>query len=334
MVQTQRVAAVADAASASAPAPDDGLLDVSEVARQNLKKAANACRRYGWLSFWVQLVLNTVAAVVLLFSLAFTSQVWFAPCLALSHAVDPLPCLCCRVGAALRRLTSAPACTSQKVSAPCLKHASSLRCVLLQNGPSISVYLTLFGIVLGFLSLFWSFGYVRLSRKLRAFLDATNMDAAPKIRRSDVISMLEKVRVLHSATGACLPACLQLAWQEQAAGQVAIHQERGYLSAYCHFSLTGRQGRGSGLSGGDDALPVWWSGAAGTAAVQPGWHQLKWSAWHRLGVEGPAPCSPPPPAANPHKHAGRPFLLNPYLSPACPASHSIYLSPALPCRVL
>ena len=48
---------------------------VSEVARQNLKKAANACRRYGWISFWVQLVLNSVAAVVLLFSLAFTSQV-------------------------------------------------------------------------------------------------------------------------------------------------------------------------------------------------------------------------------------------------------------------
>jgi hypothetical protein len=61
-------------------------LDVSEVARQNLKKAASACRRYGWLSFWVQLVLNTVAAVVLLFSLAFTSQARLClilPCLAL-----------------------------------------------------------------------------------------------------------------------------------------------------------------------------------------------------------------------------------------------------------
>lgn len=54
--------------------------------------------------------------------------------------------------------------------------------------------MTLFGIVLGFLSLFWSFGYVRLSRKLRAFLDAPSLDQAPKIRRSDVIAMLEKVR--------------------------------------------------------------------------------------------------------------------------------------------
>lgn len=107
---------------------------VSEVARQNLKKAANSCRRYGWISFWVQLVLNSVAAVVLLFSLAFTSQ----------------------------------------------------------NGPSISLYLTFFGILLGFLSIFWSFGYVRLSRKLRAFLEAPNLDVAPKIRRSDVITMLER----------------------------------------------------------------------------------------------------------------------------------------------
>ncbi len=39
-----------------------------------------------------------------------------------------------------------------------------------------------------------SSGYVRLSRKLRAFLEAPNLDVAPKIRRSDVITMLERVR--------------------------------------------------------------------------------------------------------------------------------------------
>lgn len=38
-------------------------------------------------------------------------------------------------------------------------------------------------------------GYVRLSRKLRAFLEAPNLDVAPKIRRSDVITMLERVRL-------------------------------------------------------------------------------------------------------------------------------------------
>ena len=47
---------------------------LSEVARQNLLRAGLACRRYGWISFWVQLVLTCVAAVITLFSLAFTTQ--------------------------------------------------------------------------------------------------------------------------------------------------------------------------------------------------------------------------------------------------------------------
>ena len=49
---------------------------------------------------------------------------------------------------------------------------------------------------MGFLSTFWSFGYTRLSLKLKAFLDAASVETAPKIRRSDVINMLEKVRQL------------------------------------------------------------------------------------------------------------------------------------------
>lgn len=61
------------------------------------------------------------------------------------------------------------------------------------QGPSVSLYLTLFGILLGFLSTFWSFGYTRLSGRLRAFLDASSADTAPTVRRSDVINMLEKV---------------------------------------------------------------------------------------------------------------------------------------------
>lgn len=138
--QRQRVVQVSAAAAAASPPPPASGADVSEVARQNLKKAAVACRRYGWIAFWVQLVLNTVAAVVLLFSLAFTSQ----------------------------------------------------------NGPGISLYLTLFGIVLGFLSMFWSFGYVRLSRKLKTFLDAPpSATDTPKVRRSDVIAMLEKGAVIN-----------------------------------------------------------------------------------------------------------------------------------------
>jgi hypothetical protein len=37
----------------------------------------------------------------------------------------------------------------------------------MQNGPAVSLYLTLFGIVAGFVSTFWSFGYTRLARRLR-----------------------------------------------------------------------------------------------------------------------------------------------------------------------
>lgn len=50
-------------------------LAVSEAARKALNRAADACRRVGWISFWVQLSLSVVSAGILLFSVAFTSQV-------------------------------------------------------------------------------------------------------------------------------------------------------------------------------------------------------------------------------------------------------------------
>lgn len=115
---------------------DEGIPD---AARQNLENAASACKRFGWISFWFQLVLTNVAAVIILFSMAFTAQ----------------------------------------------------------QGPQISMYLTTFGIMTGFLSTFWSFGYIRLSRKLMAFLDADGSGTAPRIRRSDVITMLEKGAIIN-----------------------------------------------------------------------------------------------------------------------------------------
>ncbi len=108
-----------------------------EVARQNLESAYSLCRRFGWFSFWYQLSLTTVAAIVTLFSMAFSSQ----------------------------------------------------------QSPQTTLYFTLFGVITGCLSTFWSFGYVRLSRKLRLFLD----DSAgnKKVRRSDVINMLEKGAIIN-----------------------------------------------------------------------------------------------------------------------------------------
>lgn len=62
---------------------------------------------------------------------------------------------------------------------------------LSQNGPSISLYLTLFGVVAGFLSTFWSFGYTRLSRRLYRYLSA-GADDSKRIRKSDVLSTLAR----------------------------------------------------------------------------------------------------------------------------------------------
>ena len=111
---------------------------IPDVARQNLESAWSVCKQYGWISFWFQLVLTIVAAVVVLFSMAFTSQ-----------------------------------------------------------SPQTSVYLTLFGVVTGFLSTFWSFCYVRLSRKLWQFLDSDGAENAPRVRRTDVINMLEKGAIIN-----------------------------------------------------------------------------------------------------------------------------------------
>jgi hypothetical protein len=46
-----------------------------EAARKALGRATRAIQRYGWLSFWTQLTLSVVSGVILLFSVAFTSQV-------------------------------------------------------------------------------------------------------------------------------------------------------------------------------------------------------------------------------------------------------------------
>ena len=47
---------------------------LGEAARKALARATRAMTRYGWISFWTQLTLSVVSAVILLFSVAFTSQ--------------------------------------------------------------------------------------------------------------------------------------------------------------------------------------------------------------------------------------------------------------------
>ena len=54
---------------------DTEVVPVSDVARRALEAAANSTGQTGWFSFWLQLALSIVSAVILLFSVAFTSQV-------------------------------------------------------------------------------------------------------------------------------------------------------------------------------------------------------------------------------------------------------------------
>lgn len=60
----------------------------------------------------------------------------------------------------------------------------------LQNGPSISLWLTLFGVVAGFLSTFWSFGYTRLSRRLYKYLSTGPDDNSKRVKKTDVLNTL------------------------------------------------------------------------------------------------------------------------------------------------
>ena len=71
------------------PDPLDDTPAINEAARKALSKAAVACRRIGWFSFWTQLSLSIVSAGILLFSVAFTSQVRCMP------FFPGLACLCC-----------------------------------------------------------------------------------------------------------------------------------------------------------------------------------------------------------------------------------------------
>jgi len=120
-------------APAPAPAP------MNEAARKALFKATRAVRRYGWTSFWAQLTLSIVSAVILLFSVAFTSQ----------------------------------------------------------GGPRASLYLTLLGIVAGFLSAFWNFGYTRTALRMQEYLDAPPSGEAPKVKKQAVVDMVTRGVVIN-----------------------------------------------------------------------------------------------------------------------------------------
>ena len=237
---------------------------MGDAARKALSRATNAVRRYGWLSFWAQLTLSVVGGVILLFSVAFTSQVCASstrtlgctPCLSvwglrchLIHrtACGGQVCVCC-FGAHIRHACgckrpgqpSMRATEPNPMLQPCVAstgpapasflHACSPATLVLvwpsqhsawtgsrarllrpfqpgglrlsckvtvlavlalpfrcaQSGPKASLYLTLFGILAGFLSTFWNFGYTRTALKMQMYLDAAPGQEVPKVKKQQV----------------------------------------------------------------------------------------------------------------------------------------------------
>lgn len=88
-------------------------------------------RRYGWIGFWTQLTLSVVSGVILLFSVAFTSQ----------------------------------------------------------SGPKASLYLTLVGILAGFMSTFWNLGYQRTSARMQEYLDGVTV---AKVKKQQVMELITR----------------------------------------------------------------------------------------------------------------------------------------------
>jgi hypothetical protein len=55
-----------------------------------------------------------------------------------------------------------------------------------QTGPRASLYLTLVGILAGFLSTLWNFGYTRTGLKMQQYLDSGGAEGAPKVKKQNV----------------------------------------------------------------------------------------------------------------------------------------------------
>lgn len=70
----------------------------------------------------------------------------------------------------------------------------------MQSGPKASLYLTLVGILAGFLSTFWSFGYQRTAAKMQEYLDGANV---AKVKKQQVSRRCASVCAGNWGKGAC-----------------------------------------------------------------------------------------------------------------------------------
>jgi Protein of unknown function (DUF3611) len=61
------------------PIDSDSSFALTPEQRRSMTYSSQALRRWGWVSFWIQLALSLVSAVILLFSVAFTAAVRVLP---------------------------------------------------------------------------------------------------------------------------------------------------------------------------------------------------------------------------------------------------------------
>ena len=63
----------------------------------------------------------------------------------------------------------------------------------MQNGPSVTLYLTLFGIGASFLSTFWAYQYTRLAKRLRLYATRGPQGAEGRLTKASVRKQLWQV---------------------------------------------------------------------------------------------------------------------------------------------
>ena len=64
-----------------------------------------------------------------------------------------------------------------------------------QNGPSVTLYLTLFGIAASFLSTFWAHQYTKLARRLRLYAARGPQGSEGRLTKASVRKQLWQVRL-------------------------------------------------------------------------------------------------------------------------------------------
>lgn len=165
---------------------DDAANRFTEAAKANLRSAQASLQRVGFINFWLQLVLSVVSGIVLLFSVAFTPQVQAQ-----------------RICRHLVLYSRRSACIDQKKQTYSFPKQSnrSRRPVNFQDKNSVTLYMTVFGVLCGLVSTFWGYGYTRLAKSIRRYTEfregKREGEKVKEVRKSDVIATVRRGIVIN-----------------------------------------------------------------------------------------------------------------------------------------